>query len=226
MEEYIRNFLMSSAAKAQGDATKNARQSGKRPTVTRTENSDACKWCQSKTGTFTDPSSEIFHRHGGCEGKITTSGFRSRNGLLNNYKSGSFTSRTAPTTGAVDSKGRQIVYRGTGGAPAGRANMFGNALYVARDQSTASQFGNVAQLSMPIKASDILLIATDNALDKLQLDAQKWAVRTGASLDPNEYLPAYVLHLGYKAVEVKASVDPLAGIAIVDPKIVKKMLAQ
>ena len=222
MEEYLRNFLMSSAAKAQSDATRNARQAGKRPTVTRTESSDACKWCQSKTGTFTDPSSDIFHRHGGCEGRITTSGYRSRNGLLNNYKSGSFT-RTAPTTGAVDAKGRQIVYRGTGGAPAGRANMFGNALYVARDQSTASQFGNVAQLSMPIKASDILLIATDNQLDKLQLDAQRWAVRTGMSLDSNDYLPAYVLHLGYKAVEVKATVDPVAGIAIVDPKIIKAM---
>lgn len=223
MEEYIRNFLMSSAAKGQSDATTVARQSGKRPTVTRTEHGDACKWCQSKTGTFTNPSSEIFHRHGGCEGKITTSGFRSRNGLLKNYKSGSFTSRTAPTTGAVDSKGNQVVFRGTGGAPAGRANMFGNALYVARDQSTAAQFGNVAQLSMPIKAKDILFIATDDALDKLQLDAQRWAVRTGASLDPNDYLPAYILNLGYKAVEVKASIDPLAGIAIIDPKIIKKM---
>lgn len=222
MEEYVRNFLMSTAAKAQGDALKTARQSGKRPTVTRTESSDACKWCQSKTGTFTDPSSEIFHRHGGCEGRIVTSGYKSRNGLLGNYKSGSF-SRTAQTTGAVDSNGRQIVYRGSGGAPAGRANMFGNALYVARDQSTASQFGDVAQLSMPLKPSDILLVATDNQLDKLQLDAQKWAVRTGASLDSNDYLPAYILHLGYKAVEVKASVDPLAGIAIIDPKIIKKM---
>lgn len=222
MEEYIRNFLMSSAAKAQSDATTNARQSGKRPTVTRTESSDACKWCRSKTGTFTDPSSEIYHRHGGCEGRIITTGYKSRNGLLSNYKSGSFT-RTAPTTGAVDSKGRQIVYRGTGGAPAGRANMFGNALYVARDNSTAAQYGNVAQLSMPIKASDILLIASDSALDKLQLDAQRWAVRTGASLDSNDYLPAYILYLGYKAVEVKATVDPLAGIAIIDPKIIKQM---
>lgn len=222
MEEYLRNFLMSSASKAQKDATTNARQSGKRPIVERVEHGDACKWCQSMAGTYENPSGEVFARHGGCEGKITTRGYGSRNGLLNNYKSGSFT-RTAPTTGAVDGKGNQVVYRGTGGAPAGRANMFGDALYVARDNSTAAQFGNVAQLSMPIKASDILLIATDNALDKLQLDAQKWAVRTGASLDPNDYLPAYVRYLGYKAVEVKASVDPLAGIAIVDPKVIKKM---
>lgn len=222
MEEYLRNFLMSSAAKAQNDATRTARQSGKRPTVTRTESSDACKWCQSKTGTFTDPSGDIFHRHGGCNGRIVTSGYRSRNGLLSNYKSGSFT-RTAETTGAVDSKGRQVVYRGTGGGSARTTNMFGNALYVARDQSTASQFGEVAKLSMPLKASDILLVATDNALDKLLLDAQRWAVRTGASLDPNEYLPAYVLHLGYKAVEVKATVDPAAGIAIIDPKTIKAM---
>lgn len=223
MEEYLANFLMNSAAKAQQDATTNARQSGKRPVVERTEHSDACKWCQSKTGTYTDPSSDVFARHGGCEGRIITKGYKSRNGLLGNYKAGTAPTRTAPTTGAVDGKGNQVVFRGTGGAPAGRANMFGNALYVARDQTTASQFGDVAQLSMPIKASDILLVATDNQLDKLQLDAQRWAVRTGFSLDPNDYLPAYVLNLGYKAVEVKATVDPLAGIAIIDPKIIKRM---
>lgn len=222
MEEYIRNFLMSSAAKAQGDATTVARQSGKRPVVERTEHGDACKWCQSMAGTYENPSSEVFRRHGGCEGKITTRGYKSRNGLLNNYKSGSFT-RTAQTTGAVDGKGNQVVYRGTGGVPAGKGNMFGNALYVARDQGTASQFGEVAKLSMPIKAKDILFIGSDNALDKLQLDAQRWAVRNGESLDPNDYLPAYILNLGYKAVEVSPNVDPLAGIAIIDPKIIKKM---
>ncbi len=222
MEEYIRNFLFSSASKGQSDAFKNAKQSGKAPYMIRTEHADACKWCRSKAGRHENPDPDMYHRHGGCEASIETFGYKSRNGLLNNYKSGSF-SRTAPTTGAVDSKGNQVVFRGTGGAPAGRGNMFGNALYVSRDNSTAAQFGNVAQLSMPIKAKDILFIATDNALEKLQLDAQRWAVRTGASLDPNDYLPAYILNLGYKAVEVKATVDPLAGIAIVDPKIIKKM---
>lgn len=222
MDEYIANFLMWSASKAQKDAVTNARQSGKRPTVTRTESSDACKWCQSKTGTFTDPSSEIFHRHGGCNGRIITKGYMSRNGLLSNYKGGN-APRTAPTTGAVDSRGSQVVYRGTGNNQGAGGPMFGNALYVARDQTTAAQFGDVAQLSMPIKAKDILLISTDNQLDKLQLDAQRWAVRTGNSLDPNDYLPAYVLSLGYKAVEVKPTVDPLAGIAVLDPKIIKRM---
>lgn len=222
MDEYVTNFLLSNVAKAQGDALKTAKQSGKSPYMVRTENADACKWCRSKAGRHENPSSDLFHRHGGCEASIETFGYKSRNGLLNNYKSGSFT-RTAPTTGAVDSKGRQIVYRGTGGGPARTTNMFGNALYVARDQSTAAQFGNVAQLSMPIKASDILLVATDNQLDKLLLDAQRWAVRTGASLDSNDYLPAYILHLGYKAVEVKATVDPAAGIAIIDPKVIKAM---
>lgn len=224
MDEYITNFLQNNAAKAQKDAMTNAKQSGKRPIVVRTEHGDACKWCVSLAGTYENPSGEVFARHGGCEGKIVTKGYMSRNGLLGNYKAGGAPSRTAPTTGPVDAKGNQVVYRGTGGAPAGRANMFGNALYVARDNSTASQFGNVAQLSMPIKAKDILLIATDNQLDKLQMDAQRWAVRTGNSLDPNDYLPAYVRYLGYKAVEVSASVDPLAGIAIVDPTIAKKML--
>ena len=30
--------------------------------------------------------SEVFHRHGGCGGKIVTEGFKSRNGELKNYK--------------------------------------------------------------------------------------------------------------------------------------------
>lgn len=223
MDEYIKNFLMNTAAKAQKDAVTNARQSGKRPTVTRTEHGDACKWCQSKAGTYTDPSSDVFARHGGCEGKIETKGYMSRNGLLGNYKGGVAPSRTAPTTGAVDSRGNQVVYRGTGNNAGAAGPMFGNALYVARDQATASQFGEVATLSMPIKAKDILLVATDNQLDKLQLDAQRWAVRTGNSLDPNDYLPAYIRYLGYKAVEVKPTVDPFAGIAIIDPAVIRKM---
>jgi hypothetical protein len=223
LEEYVRNYLFHTSAKAQNDAMSNARQSGKRVTVTRTEHGDACKWCQSLAGTYENPSSDVFKRHGGCEARIVTQGYKSRNGLLNNYKTGSTTSRTAETTGVVDSKGAQVVYRGTGKSAGANGPLLGDALYVARDKSTAAQFGNVAQLSMPIKAKDILLISTDNQLEKLQMDAQRWAVRKGASLDSNEYLPAYIRSLGYKAAEIKSSVDPFTGIAIVDPTIVKKM---
>lgn len=220
MDEYIKNFLMTAAAKAQGDATKTARQSGKRPTVERTEHGDACKWCRSMAGTYEDPSADVFKRHGGCEGKIVTKGYMSRNGLLGNYKAG-----TKPTGAAaqIDRKGNQVVYRGTGNNTSGLGNMFGNALYVARDQKTAAQFGTVQQLSMPLKTKDILLITSDSQLDKLQLDAQRWAVKGGRSLNPDDYLPGYLLSRGYKAVEVAPTVDPFAGIAIIDPKIIAQM---
>lgn len=85
LDEYVRNFLDNTASKAQHDALRNARESGKHPTVTRIESGDACKWCKSMAGTYTNPSSDVFKRHGGCEGRIITKGYRSRNGLLDNY---------------------------------------------------------------------------------------------------------------------------------------------
>lgn len=225
MDEYIKNFLMSSAAKAQGDATRTARQSGKRPTVTRTEHSDACKWCQSKVGTYENPGSDVFERHGGCEGKITTKGYGSRNGLLNNYKAGKSAGPGAAAPIAPD--GGQVVFRGTGRNVGNAGGLeLGNGFYVARDTGTASQFGNVAQLSLPLKSKDILLISSDDQLDKLILEAQKWTVRTGGSLDNREFIPAYIRYLGYKAAEVSPTVDPLGGIAVYDPAIIKKLQKQ
>lgn len=224
MDEYIKNFLMSTAAKAQKDAVVTARQSGKKPTVTRTEHSDACKWCQSKTGTYENPGSDVFERHGGCEGKITTKGYGSRNGLLGNYKAGK-----APAGGAaapIAPDGGQVVFRGTGNNVSSAGLELGSGFYVARDTATASQFGNVAQLSLPLKSKDILLIASDNQYQKLILDAEKWAVRTGNSLDSNDFIPAYVRYLGYKAAEVAATVDPLGGIAVYDPAIIKRLQKQ
>lgn len=225
MDEYIRNFLMSSAAKAQGDAMTTARQSGKRTvTVTRTEHSSACKWCQSKTGTYENPGSDVFERHGGCEGKIVTKGYMSRNGLLGNYKAGKNGSIGAAAPIAPD--GGQVVFRGTGRNVSAAGLELGNALYVARDSATASNFGNVAQLSLPLKSREILTIASDNQYQKLILDAQKWAVRNGGSLDSNDFIPAYVRYLGYKAAEVSPAVDPLGGIAIYDPATIKKLQKQ
>jgi hypothetical protein len=225
MEEYLKNFLMSSAAKAQKDAFTTARQSGKRTTVVeRTEHGDACKWCQSKTGTYENPGSDVFERHGGCEGKIVTKGYRARNGLLNNYKAKGAGGPGAAAPIARD--GGQVVYRGTGNNVSSAGLELGSGLYVARDTATAAQFGNVAQLSLPLKTKDILLIASDSQYEKLVLDAQKWAVRTGNSLDSNDFIPAYVRYLGYKAAEVSPKVDPLGGIAIYDPAIIKKMQKQ
>lgn len=81
----VRNYLDSMASKAQQDATKNARQSGKHPTVTRRMHGETCDWCESLAGTYTNPDSEVFKRHRGCDCSIITEGYRSRNGLLQNY---------------------------------------------------------------------------------------------------------------------------------------------
>lgn len=222
MQEYIANFLMWNAAKAQKDAMTTARQSGKKPMVTRTESGDACKWCRSKVGTYESPGSDVFERHGGCEGKIVTKGYGAKNGLLGNYKKATGPGAAAP----IAPDGGQVVFRGTGKNVSSAGLELGTGFYVARDTATATQFGNVAQLSLPLKSKDILLIASDNQYQKLILDAQKWTVRSGGSLDSNDFIPAYVRYLGYKAAEVAASVDPLGGIAIYDPLIIKKLQAQ
>jgi hypothetical protein len=85
LDDYVRNYLDTMASKAQEDATTTARQSGKFPTVTRKMNGETCSWCESLAGTYTNPDSEVFKRHRGCDCSITTEGYRSRNGLLDNY---------------------------------------------------------------------------------------------------------------------------------------------
>lgn len=85
LDDYVRNYIDTMAAKAQNDAVINARESGKFPTVTRKMNGETCEWCESLAGTYTNPDSEVFKRHRGCDCSIITEGFRSRNGLLNNY---------------------------------------------------------------------------------------------------------------------------------------------
>lgn len=81
----VRNYLNTAASKAQYDATVNARQSGKRTQVTRRMNGETCDWCESLAGTYENPDSEVFKRHRGCDCSIETKGYKSRNGLLDNY---------------------------------------------------------------------------------------------------------------------------------------------
>jgi hypothetical protein len=81
----VRNYLDTMASKAQQDATHNAQQSGKRTRVVRKMNGETCGWCESLAGTYENPDSEVFKRHRGCDCSIITEGYRSRNGLLNNY---------------------------------------------------------------------------------------------------------------------------------------------
>lgn len=85
LDEYVKNYLDYAASQAQSDAMKNARESGKHPRVIRTTNGKTCKWCQSLAGEYSNPGSEVFKRHGGCDCNIRTEGYRSRNGLLSNY---------------------------------------------------------------------------------------------------------------------------------------------
>lgn len=81
----VRNYLDTMASKAQNDATHNARQSGKRTRVIRKMNGETCGWCESLAGSYENPDSEVFKRHRGCDCSIITEGYRTRNGLLQNY---------------------------------------------------------------------------------------------------------------------------------------------
>jgi hypothetical protein len=77
------------ASKAQQDASRNASQSGRRVRVKRSMNSETCEWCEklAKTydGRFEDVPAEIWMRHRGCDCSIVTEGYKTRNGLLDNY---------------------------------------------------------------------------------------------------------------------------------------------
>lgn len=79
-------FINAIAGTAQRDAMNLANDLNKHPTVVRkTRGRKTCPWCESLAGTYTDPDSEVFKRHRGCDCLIITSGYKSRNGLLNNY---------------------------------------------------------------------------------------------------------------------------------------------
>lgn len=202
IEEYVIAYLMHAATKAQQDSFKTASDLRKYPRVTRTESGDACKWCRSKTGTFTNPSDDVFKRHGGCEGKIVTEGYRSRNGLLNNYKKGE------PVT----------VYRGTGNNVPEGTSLFGRAHYVARDRDTAAQFGNVQEETLTINPKQIYTISSDAQYEALVRDAQ----REYLGMDVQEAIPKLLKKRGFKAVEGTPGFDPLAGIAVLDDKLITK----
>lgn len=86
IDAYIANYIDNVIGLAQHHAFTNATQSGKHPTVTRTTTGrETCKWCDNLAGTYPDPTPDVFKRHGSCDCEIRTEGFKSRNGLLNNY---------------------------------------------------------------------------------------------------------------------------------------------
>lgn len=85
LDEYVGDYINTVMAQAQQHAMKNAIQSGQHPTVTREIVGETCKWCENLAGTYTNPGPEVFQRHGSCDCAIRTEGYKSRNGLLNNY---------------------------------------------------------------------------------------------------------------------------------------------
>lgn len=85
LDETVRTYLNGVTAKAQYDAAVNAKQSGKRTKVVRKMNGETCEWCESLAGSYETPDSEVFRRHRDCDCSITTEGYKSRNGQLDNY---------------------------------------------------------------------------------------------------------------------------------------------
>lgn len=72
--------------RAENTAFRNARSLQKHPTLTRIPTgNETCAWCDARTGTFTDPDSELFRRHDNCDCIFKVSGYNSRNGVLKNY---------------------------------------------------------------------------------------------------------------------------------------------
>lgn len=105
-------------------------------------------------------------------------------------------------------------------------DVFGDAFYVARDKALAEQYGVVSKLQLPFSEKQIYRLKTDDDFTGFLNAAQKHAVRTGGDLDPANYIPEYVRHLGYKAVEATEAVVPGGGIAVVDKKAIAALTSQ
>lgn len=84
-DELVLAYYNSILGRAESEAFDNAVSMQKHPTLTRTIVGETCSWCDSKAGTYTNPSGEDFARHDECDCLFTVSGFNSRNGLLTNY---------------------------------------------------------------------------------------------------------------------------------------------
>lgn len=83
--DFINSFFHSALAQAQQEAFDNSRSMQKHPTLTRSIVGETCKWCNRMAGIYTDPPHDAFKRHGGCDCKLKVSGYRTRNGSVQNY---------------------------------------------------------------------------------------------------------------------------------------------
>lgn len=84
--DFINSFFHNALAQAQQEAFNNSRSMQKHPTLTRQlSGRENCDWCRVRQGTKSDPNAEDFKRHGGCDCKLKVSGYRTRNGSVQNY---------------------------------------------------------------------------------------------------------------------------------------------
>jgi len=105
-------------------------------------------------------------------------------------------------------------------------DILGNSFYVARDKKLAAEFGKTTKLKLPFGEKDVLLIADDQQYSQLIGDSIRFAVATKADPNTTFAIPNYINHLGYKAAEIPASVDPMAGIAVTNPEAIATIVKQ
>lgn len=84
--EDIVTYYHSVLGNAQFEAFGNANMMGKHPTLKRTLVGDCCKWCQARAGLHINPTGDLFARHRKCDCILEVSGYKTRNGILQNFK--------------------------------------------------------------------------------------------------------------------------------------------
>lgn len=126
----------------------------------------------------------------------------------------SFASRNR--NGAVNRIPTQTFYHGSGTNLQNGNYAMGNGYYVARDKTTAGAFGTVQEVKLPLNKKDILFISSQEQYQELVNEA----IRLYPGMNFNDAFPRLIISKGYRAVEMKASIDPLAGIAIYDKTII------
>lgn len=82
MKEYFDTIL----GRAEEEAFRNAQSLEKHPTLTRQVVGETCGWCVARQGTWSDPDGSLFARHDNCDCIIKVSGYKTRNGVIRNYK--------------------------------------------------------------------------------------------------------------------------------------------
>ena len=136
-----------------------------------------------------------------------------------NYRAAASAPGHTPPAPARAGKPRDIVvYHGKGNnvLPSG-SNMFGDAFYVSRSEKTAQVFGSVEKSVLHIRPGQVLKINNQAEYSRFVSDA----MLANPGLDPQQAFPALAKSLGYKAVEVSESFDPLGGIAVFEKSLIK-----